>query len=91
MSESETRFTPGPWTTEPHGNTTAFYSGASHGLNGRHGLRLMNLDDGDRNFDANAQLIAAAPDLYAALARYVEHYGDPLKVARAALAKADGR
>jgi len=34
---------------------------------------------------------AAAPDLYAALALYVEHFGDPLKVARPALAKAEGR
>jgi hypothetical protein len=36
-----------------------------------------------------AQLFAAAP-LYAALQLYVDHFGDPLKVARIALAKARG-
>ena len=40
---------------------------------------------------ANARLIAAAPDLYAALQLIVDHYGDPLEVARAALAKAEGQ
>jgi hypothetical protein len=39
---------------------------------------------------ANARLITAAPDLYSALKLYVEHFGDPLKVARPALAKALG-
>lgn len=43
-----------------------------------------------RRMKATAQLAAAAPDLYAALALYVEHFGDPLKVARAALLKARG-
>lgn len=38
---------------------------------------------------ANARLIAAAPDLLAALKLYVEHFRDPLKVARAAIAKAE--
>lgn len=38
----------------------------------------------------NAYLIAAAPELYTALALYVEHFGDPLGGARAALAKARG-
>ena len=39
---------------------------------------------------ANLTLAAAAPELYDALELYVEHFGDPLKVARAALAKARG-
>ena len=41
---------------------------------------------------ASAALAAPCPcaELYAALSLYVEHYGDPLKVARAALAKARG-
>lgn len=39
---------------------------------------------------ANARLLAAAPELYDALALYVHHFGDPLQVARPALAKARG-
>lgn len=41
--------------------------------------------------EAHARLIAAAPDLLAALKLYVEHFGDPLQVARAAIQKAEGR
>lgn len=45
--------------------------------------------------EANARLCAAAPDLYAACKKVVEHYGDPamgeLFGLRAALAKADGK
>lgn len=40
---------------------------------------------------AGDRLQDAAPDLLKALKRYVEHYGDPLRVARAAIAKAEGR
>lgn len=49
--------TAGRWSFEPHGSTTALYSGRG---SMRHGLRLMNLDDGDSNFSANASLIVAA-------------------------------
>lgn len=48
-------FTPGPWTIEPNGGTAALYSGRSAEW---YGLRLLNLDDGDHNFVANANLIA---------------------------------
>jgi hypothetical protein len=55
------------WSIEPHGGTTALYSGREdiigeafgHPMRG-HGLRLMNLDDGDHNFAANGALIVAA-------------------------------
>jgi hypothetical protein len=40
--------------------------------------------------EADARLIAAAPDLLEALERYVHHFGDPLKCARPAIAKATG-
>lgn len=40
---------------------------------------------------ANRALIAAAPDLLAALKQIVDHFGDPLQVAHAAIAKAEGR
>lgn len=59
-----TKFTQGEWTVEPHGNTHALYAGRDRD---HHGLRLMNLDDGDRNFDANVKLITSAPKLFEAL------------------------
>jgi hypothetical protein len=39
----------------------------------------------------DARLICAAPDLYAALVLMVQHFGDPLRVANAAIDKAEGR
>jgi hypothetical protein len=50
----------GEWTHEPHGSTVALYAGRGPNW---HGLRLLNLDDGDANFAANAAFIAASPDL----------------------------
>lgn len=85
----QTKWTPGPWTCEGgrylpivathHGKPIQI--GRAEGC----GDRLSNDE-----VEANGALIAAAPDLYAALAKYVEHFGDPLKVARPALAKARG-
>lgn len=49
--------TQGWWSVEPHGSTRALYSGR-HDVG--HGLRLFNLDDGDRNIAANAAYIVAA-------------------------------
>lgn len=40
--------------------------------------------------EANIDLIAAAPELLAALELIVDHFGDPLKVAKSAIAKARG-
>lgn len=95
------KHTPGLWTTEPHGNTTALYSGRGEH---QHGMRLMNLDDGDWNFEANARLIEAAPDLLSALemltdatiqlAPYPPEVAEGVvamvEIARAAIAKAKG-
>jgi hypothetical protein len=39
---------------------------------------------------ADAHLRAAAPELYEALNEFVEHFGDPFRNARAALARARG-
>lgn len=60
LAELETKAraaTQGQWSVEPHGSTRALYAGRN---NERHGLRLLNLDDGDRNIAANAAYIAAA-------------------------------
>lgn len=82
-------FTPGPWVVQQHRGV----NGAS--IVADNGRRVVSLPrKADRPYsqkEADAHLIASAPDLYAALVAYVEHYGDPLKVARAALAKARGQ
>lgn len=61
--------TEGPWATEPHGDTTALYSGRD---SQHHGLRLLNLDDGDGNFDFNLEFIAASRELVPLLANHVK-------------------
>lgn len=60
LAELETKAiaaTQGEWSVEPHGSARALYAGRN---NERHGLRLLNLDDGDRNIAANAAYIVAA-------------------------------
>jgi hypothetical protein len=77
-------WTPGPWQVEAGG-----FVGGPVGY-GRICQFWNKYEEDFQNPEANARLIAAAPELYEALALYVEHFGDPLKVARAALAKARG-
>ena len=45
----------------------------------------------DAETESHALLMAASPELLKALKKYVDHYGDPLKCARPAIAKAEGR
>jgi len=87
--------TPGPWHVNSFGQ-----------ILDKHGDQIADLENSDfpEQEDANAPLIAAAPDLLAAL-RAVEHafaVGEPsdgfgsametaAKLARAAIAKADGK
>lgn len=59
---SETRFTPGPWSVDGTGIGAKVRAADLRILVVRHRL------PGDEH-EANAQLIAAAPDLYAALAQ----------------------
>lgn len=73
-------FTKGPWRYDgqsyiwgPNGEMVGMVRGTGEGL----------------PEDANGRMLAAAPRLYEALKLYVEHFGDPLKVARAALAKVE--
>ncbi len=93
---SKKAHTEGPWLVEPHGKTHALYSRRDYRY---HGLRLMNLDDGDANFEANARLIAAAPDLLEALqilltvaemTTFSDQFPQECENARAALSKATG-
>lgn len=63
--------------------------------NGEEIVAVYLCDGGDEPLpfpaDGNAHLIAAAPELLAALKLIEHHFGDPLKVARAAIEKAEGR
>ena len=58
------RHTPGPWSIEEHGKGFALYSGRD---DMRHGMNLIYLSEPDWNWENNANLIAAAPDLLEAL------------------------
>ncbi len=90
--------TPGPWAID----TVRVYAPAfdkkvpvtlPSGEVKQHGCGLIALvySCGDaNNREANQRVIAAAPDLLAALKLIVEHFGDPLKVANNAIAKAEG-
>lgn len=96
----EPAHTPGPW--EYRHKWPAVAALYSHGDVIGHIYR----DGAHNNSKANAQLVAAAPDLYAALREiifldviagsinddaWLQDHSDALAVARAALAKAEGR
>ncbi len=71
------------WTAEPHGRTTGLYVTRHRFI---HGLRLMNLDDGDMSFKQHCKLICAAPDLLAACKALAANPTDPVAQAQAAQA-----
>jgi hypothetical protein len=91
---NEARFTPGPWKSDRAGSPNAFIVTAK---DGQHDVAVVR-DIGNENNAANAALIAAAPDLYAALMAYrgVKQCGHAFTcicaddLAKAALAKARG-
>jgi hypothetical protein len=76
-----------PWAAGPWRVGTARINYAEIYCAGERGGGLVALAIKHRD----ARLIAAAPELYEALHKFVEHFGDPFKNARAALAKADGK
>lgn len=78
-------FSPGPWEVK-HVEACGCGHNSEHwnvnmGVDSYRVLTCLGAPD--------AHLIAAAPDLLAALKLIVDHFGDPLKVARAAIAKAE--
>jgi len=88
---SGAKFTPGPWEIAKFCSTLVVSAaGRSTASAGGHFSNKL-ADGGLAENEANARLIAAAPDLYAALVLMVKHFGDPLRVANAAIAKAEGR
>ncbi len=92
--------TPGPWraVVAAKGRRRAF--GLYGNDNGVTAQRIGSIDD-TNEADANARLIAAAPDLLACLKEAVESFapmdigepgeGDPIASWKAAIAKAEGR
>lgn len=85
-------WTPGPWRVGTHHQILS-----TGGDNRCAGIVSYNSWMGIEEAEANAHLIAAAPDMYAALeqlvntaASYQPHFYNELKQARAALAKARG-
>jgi hypothetical protein len=52
--------------------------------------RMRTLNRNSKTVHEDARLFATAPELLVALKTYVDHFGDPLKCARAAIAKAEG-
>lgn len=105
---SETKFTPGPWVENNDDGFSrgSIWAGCSPSGAGAVGTLIANVAGDSAEADANAHLIAAAPDLYAALTDAYEVLGailedtdgddgeripNPLLVQlRAALAKARG-
>lgn len=82
--------TPGPWVTDDvYKDDIARYV-MSEVLPFPRTIARLELGQDRAEQEANARLIAAAPELLEALERYVDHFGDPLKCARAAIAKATG-
>jgi len=62
------KHTPGTWTIEPHGDGFALYSGRGPMM---HGLNLINMAEPDKNWEANARLIAASPELLSIVKRFI--------------------
>ncbi len=101
-NETKAQFTPGPWETWEEDESWGIFG---HRTEGRIGAQYLMADvwsDGERA-EANAHLIAAAPSLYAALARVAEiieagddisnpaFYGTEHVQILSALAKAQGK
>jgi len=78
-AERKEKFTPGPWTVKgPCCSLTR--PGIDGDLNGnKRSIIIIGTDEDRRGIDteANAALIAAAPDMYAALENAVKDYGKP--------------
>ena len=94
MPDNKPKWTPGPWAYKPISGYQYVVelkprlAGMAQGM-----MLVASIPAGhsEEEVRANLTLAAAAPCLYDALELYVEHFGDPLKVARAALAKARGK
>ena len=92
--------TPGPWTDKAIDESQwGVYDSRGWSVAQAHQIKVLSADIKQAERTANARLIAAAPDLLAALERLVRQHGSdgieysgdhPVAVARAAIAKATG-
>lgn len=109
MSETA-KFTPGPWYYRPYNEDSGYGNSADWAgqqiMGGEEDFVLATLNHDGPNDEANARLIAAAPDMYEALQTFVSQYVDLVEsgdagfwdaekepkviAARAALQKAEG-
>ena len=82
-----TAHAPGPWSTEPSGRG----DGSLALMSGRYRIAIVHLDGND----ANARLIAAAPEMLAALKGALDVIDalipGPHRTIREAIARAEGR
>lgn len=92
----DSKFTPGPWVAKGTDIFTGYPVGRSQ--EPEEIIYAMQLYEVEGTQEANARLIAAAPDMYEALKAIIESgeiplcYSDKLVVmAKQALAKAEGR
>lgn len=65
----KTKHTPGPWDAAPNGNCEPTI------FKGKRAVAFLADGWGDNRRDANAHLIAAAPELLACVAGFVESWG----------------
>ena len=85
--------TAGPWTHEGHGDITGIENDPARGCVGKVDVCSVYMRVVPGRQDANARLIAAAPDLVFQLlsaANYIDALGGDSKSHRAAIAKALG-
>lgn len=90
---NETKHTPGPWEFEPTGHGPGHIAADCEGAI-RDGVATVWGRTSEDTFDANARLIAAAPDLLAACKGLIENIDNPdwsdIDKIRAAIARAEG-
>lgn len=86
------KHTPGPWTHEGQGDITGVENDPANGCVGEVDVACVYLRTVPGRHEANARLIAAAPDLLKALEDIAGYYPNSWAsdTARAAIAKATG-
>lgn len=93
-----THHTPGPWAVDKIGESTFIVTDPPRGTLDKYIAEIPNTDEegripSDREREANALLIAAAPDLFAACVAFIEGWEqnltEPMAALRLAVEKAE--
>jgi hypothetical protein len=85
-----TKHTQGPWTVSNKTDISGIENDPENGCVGFVDVAHVYLRTVQGRTEANARLIAAAPDLLEALREIAADYSDPIRLARTAIAKATG-